>query len=388
MRLLEELAAGIAPLSDRELARMARKAAATPRRAVGRRRSGIVSAATALLAALGLGFGLGVLLWPSGSSAAGEQPMFGAGFLPADGWRTIQTGLTAIAANVPIRQDDVARGAEAIPRATLATLPRRGVVVVATLEPRFGRAVQRSLPLRLEDAEPVVVADFPARRLRASVDAYDLEVLVFLGSQAALPAAQRQLDRLVVGAEQVTIRARKIPHLVLSGTVASGKAGETIGVELRVCTYDFYRLVGGTQTTDGGVWHATSSSREELGWRPDFEPGIGWYRARWEGHYSKPVLVRWPLTYGYWDIRGRRFIFEYDLGQIGQSLHGKPIDLQRKTQDGRWVRIQRARLVRLRGSRFRVSFVVRTRGLTLRVFVPAKTAAPCFLPGPGPEFRS
>lgn len=71
----------------------------------------------------------------------------------------------------------------------------------------------------------------------------------------------------------------------------------------------------------------------------------------------------------------------------GQNLRGKFVELQRKVPGtDQWVRVRRARLRRAtapfnRSDMFQARFTVRARGLTMRVFVPSQTAAPCFSAG-------
>jgi hypothetical protein len=75
------------------------------------------------------------------------------------------------------------------------------------------------------------------------------------------------------------------------------------------------------------------------------------------------------------------------------NLAGKFVELQR-LRSGKWVRYQRARLVRKPNFEYGgatnhiATFDVPVRGLRLRAFVPAKTVAPCYLGGPSAEFRS
>jgi hypothetical protein len=119
----------------------------------------------------------------------------------------------AIAANVPLRPEDDADG---IPYATLLTLPSNGVVVVASFtrarenRDRSASSAGGKLPLRLRDATPRGGYDTQLRptnplgqyRLRVEVNGYGVDVDVYFGtrrpSSAAITAAQRQLDRLVV----------------------------------------------------------------------------------------------------------------------------------------------------------------------------------------------
>ena len=69
------------------------------------------------------------------------------------------------------------------------------------------------------------------------------------------------------------------------------------------------------------------------------------------------------------------------------------VELQRFS-GGTWVRVRRARfayrpLLEYGGAfNYEARFVVPTRGLRLRAFVPAESAAPCFLAGASPEWRS
>ena len=77
-------------------------------------------------------------------------------------------------------------------------------------------------------------------------------------------------------------------------------------------------------------------------------------------------------------------------GQVG--FQGKLVALQRQAGSG-WVRVRAARLVRKASFRwgafnYQARFQIPTRGLTLRAYLPAKSAAPCFLPGSSPTWRS
>src|SRR5829696_2801236 len=113
------------------------------------------------------------------------------------------------------------------------------------------------------------------------------------------------------GAPQVTITVRQVvtaPPLqaggiptrqtILSGAVANGAAGETVGVLARECgpanRRSRYRLVAGDETSAGGRWQVTLPPQGE------FESGaLGlseYFRARWNGALSPPVLARGPLT--------------------------------------------------------------------------------------------
>jgi hypothetical protein len=194
---------------------LARRGSGARRGRLGERR--ILAAGAALLVATGLGVGLGALVAPS--SIAGPAPA-GVGFLPERGWSVLQNGgdgtavrpAMAVAANVSLSPADDSEG---LPYATLRTLPPHGVVlVVGFVRSESGRAdrfPRRPLPLDVREASPFIewgVQVRPERplgqyQLLATVEGYAVDVSIYFGtarpSKPHLDAAQRQLDRLVVG---------------------------------------------------------------------------------------------------------------------------------------------------------------------------------------------
>jgi hypothetical protein len=229
-RRVEELLAQLetTPPDDETLREMARAASAQPRTSredVRRRRLPVRLAGAvglALAVAVGIGIAIGASFAPSGAAASAPT---GVGFLAQSGWTVHQSGskatpeqpTVAIAANVPVHPGDVAPGGAAFtgfPSSTLATLPRRGVVIVASFTLRAAEPhadvmfPPRRLPLRLRDANPYFGFTLKAGRplaeyrIRAGVNGHHVDVYVYFGtarpSQAAIRAAQRQLDRLVV----------------------------------------------------------------------------------------------------------------------------------------------------------------------------------------------
>lgn len=368
----------------------------------------------ALAVATAIGFSFGQRLGPEQVQAAQPRGLFGAGFLPADGWSTFQTAggerAIALAANVPLRADDLARGSGVLPRATLSALPRGGVVIVAVLESTGElHAPPRTLPLRLADAEPELrtVAGRPllVRSLRSRAGALQLDVTVFFGaptpSAALVTRAERQLRRLVVEAPQVTIRVRlyrdpgtRTRELDITGTIASGAAGETVDVQLKECgpNYRFYRVVAGATTVEGGGWRFETNAPP----RYISLPINAYFRARWRGSLSEPVLVRVPISASAsWNARRRLARITVDTWLSGQNLRGRVVELQRKLEGtDQWTRVRRARLGRVvrngypGGYVYVARFSVPTRGLTLRAFVPDATGAPCFSSGFSAPFGS
>lgn len=182
----------------------------------GGRRFGLFSAAiVALLVGSGFGFAVGTSQTSSGHAAS---PPVGLGFLPERGWDVLQSGRSAtldyptvsIAANVDIHPDDDADG---LPLSTLNSLPRSGIVIIASFTIRGREPLHdagfsaRTLPLRIQDAEPFGIQLRPDRplgqyELRAAVRERNVLVEIYLGTAdprpSALAGAQRQLARLVV----------------------------------------------------------------------------------------------------------------------------------------------------------------------------------------------
>lgn len=265
-----------------------------------------VAVVAALFVGSGLGFSIGRSLTPSGSAGTN---VVGFGFLPARGWAVVQSGAvgstdaaTAIAANVPLHPYDDLRGTA---YATLESLPPSGVLIFATFTTRGDpgedfRFDVRELPLRIAGATPVSPASDPlpfARslaeyRLRAGVGGYNVDVRIYFGtappSAKMLSAAQRQLNRLVVASERVTILAR--PSVVrwgtpvtLFGSVDNGKAEETVTIQAKDCgsSSQFFVAVAAARTREGG------------GWSTEFYPGITTtVRAVWNDAASAQITVR------------------------------------------------------------------------------------------------
>jgi hypothetical protein len=214
-------------------------------------RWGLVVVALALLAGSGLGFGLGSSVTPSGGAA--EAPT-GLGFLPERGWHVVRSRFEAtperpsfaIASNVPLdRQDAQVAGRMKFsghPNLTLQSLEPGGVVLVASFAlrgvhtPSDESFPRRTLPLRLRDAASEIQPSYYGPRsrpvglyeLRAAVGEHNVIVSVYFGTlrpaKALIVAAQRQLDRLVVGstrpAARVAERALPLRPAVDTATVA------------------------------------------------------------------------------------------------------------------------------------------------------------------------
>ena len=401
------------PEPDEDVGRRARRAALAT---VARRRpSGrvFVALAAALAAATAVGFGFGQRLGPEQVQAAEPGGVFGAGFLPAEGWSTFQTarsdGAVALAANVPLAGDDVARAGAVVPRTTLEKLPNGGIVIVALLKTRGSAAASDAKPAPLvlrqarRELHTIAGRTMSVRHLRSRAAAHDLDVTVYFGSPAPSAAVvglgQRELERLVVEGPKVTIRVRvyQEPGAVLrevevTGRIASSAGGELVDVQTKECgpSFRFYRLVGQARTVDGGSWKlvTTRDGVDLLNL-----PVTAYYRARWQGTFSAPALARTPIFANlFWDRKNRSAVALVSSRPAGHNLRRKFVELQRKVEGtDQWVRVRRARLTRAPAfwgtDAFQARFPVRTRGLTLRVFVPPATAAPCFGSAASPSIK-
>ena len=196
-------------------------------------------------------------------------------------------------------------------------------------------------------------------------------------------------------ADEVTLQvdARLDPgtrtrEIRFAGRVASGTAGELVEIQARECGRDrFYRLIAGTRTVAGGSFALDN----ETGGVDMFQiPPNAYFRARWRGNHSNVALIRVPLVVRVaWNPRRRTVRVTVSSGSTGYSFRGRYVELQRDAGGGQWVPVRRGRLARTRTPDvFATVFRVPTRGLTLRVFAPDATGAPCFRAGASNTWRS
>lgn len=371
-----------------------------PRHAANRRWT-LAVAAGALAVGTGTGFALSSTI-ASTADAGGTTEGFG--FLPARGWNVMQSGsldrdgvARAIAANVPIDPRDDLAGE---PLDTLRALPPRGVVLSVTFSGRGDPAEDvsfpvREEPLRLELAEPLARPAGAAAaeyRLRAGIGGYNVDARIRLGSAgpSGLTVAERQLERLEVASDQVTIFARPmivsgfpVLETTLYGSLANGRSGETVEIQAKDCGSSTFRSVGGTQTRDGG------------GWSMPYRPGITTtLRAVWKDTASsqvtvkqraRPYLVNRPTSNAFYvGVSGKR------------SFWHKRVLIQRldpKTR--RWVDVKKVLLTDTSAISTPVSevstsaeFMVKLpKGTLIRAVTPLSEAKPCYMGGVSPIAR-
>lgn len=363
-------------------------------------RSG-VAVAVALLAGSGFGFGLGSQHTADGSAA---RSVVGFGFMPARGWTVLQSGTAdrtgafrAIAANATLHPDDELGGS---PHATLASLSARGVVIAATLTPRGDPGhdmsyADRGLPLQISSAKPTPSSrglHFARRlaqyRLRAAIGGYNVDARIYFGTAPPSPsmvgAAQRQLSRLVVASERVTMVARPTvvggeQKVTLFGSVDSRSANEIVTIQAKDCGSDApsFRDVAEARTREGG------------GWSTEFSPRINTtLRAVWSGEASAQVAVRrrayvlfrpapwgrlWVSVGGKASFRGKRVLIQRFGRRLGTWSTVKSVVL---TETGAY---EPATGMLWSSAKFpRASLPKRA---LHRAVLPRSQARPCFLAG-------
>lgn len=167
-----------------------------------------------------------------------------------------------------------------------------------------------------------------------------------------------------------------LPRHLFSGRLANGAEGELVTVLAKGCPRDSETAVAGATTVAGGFWEAeaaTASQRTAMT-----------YRARWEGRFSEPVKVWTPIFVNAAKAGPRSVIVFVETSGALQNLNRKFVQLQRFDRStGRWRLYKRASLRRNTGPglfpfSFTTTFRQVRRGLTVRVLVPRKTAAPCY----------
>jgi len=150
---------------------------------------------------LAICFGLAAV---AGCGGGGGRPRFE----PKAEWHLLSGNGELAAANVPFAEPD--RSVASPPSRTVATLPRRGIVIWAMVS-RAGKDPLRPLPLRMAGGvrsnpfegfgcAPAVqalrcyAASGSVRRLHGRMAGYDVELYVFLGTDRPSPAQVAAVD--------------------------------------------------------------------------------------------------------------------------------------------------------------------------------------------------
>ena len=256
--------------------------------ALRRPRRTALAVAGALVCMVVLAGAVGALVAPSGTAARA----IGLGFLPEPGWHALQAATpatpsqpqVAMSANVPFAVEDVVLGEadpSGLPYSTLLTLPRNGIVIVATFTeskyvflPRGSDLYpERRLPLRMRDALPIsygtqVRPEEPLGQyqLRAAIERWSVDVHVYFGkprpSAAQRAAAEAQLERLVVRrALAGAVEARSTRPAVTAAPSAPVVIDRTLACRPS--------LIGGIRQIDAVA--SAGSGRTRSGWsRPSY----------------------------------------------------------------------------------------------------------------------
>lgn len=342
-------------------------------------------------ALLGSGFGFGLGTWNTEEGNA--RTSVGLGFLPAKGWTVVQSNAighgdvaTAVAANVPLRPGDDPRAAV---RATRAALPAHGILIFATVaargDPLRADFARRELPLTLERAGTV-------ERLRAGIGGYNVDIRIYFGaaspSAETIEAAQRQLNRLVVTSERVTIFARPTllgrgQTLMLYGSADTGRADEVVTIEAKDCGQSSFQGIAAVRTREGG------------GWSTEFvNPGVlnrgisASFRAVWNGSASTPVMVQARAQVQLRRRDGSSSKFTVFVSGRAQFWRRQIVIERFDRRIGSWKAIKKVALTQTashRGSPSVSSYedfsLAIPKGTLIRAFFPLSQARPCYLAG-------
>jgi hypothetical protein len=352
----------------RELARTAsldpqRAGMQPPRRRWLRPRRAVAIGAVALLVGSGLGFGIGSSLTPSGSAG---RNVVGFGFLPDSGWKVVQTA-----------------GPE--PGTTIAVASKDGTELSVASTPRGDPAEDlryptQELPLRVADGRRFS-GDPTQLELRAGVGGYNVDAHISfptLPTASMLATAQRQLNRLVVAADRVTIAvrpaisSRTTSQVTVFGTVDRAKAGESVTIQAKECDNSFFRVYAGANTEADGTWSTFI-------W-PSITMQL---RAVWNGETSSEVTFRHRPYIQFRQQSATRF--RIGLG-YGTRFAGKRVNVQRFDQRlGRWQTIRTVALA----SGYATYVTLRVpKGTRLRTLLPNSQAAPCYVGTTSPVIRT
>jgi hypothetical protein len=218
---------------------------------------------------------------------------------------------------------------------------------------------------RLAAVRQPILQAMSARRGRLLVAAALLSA--FAANAAAAPTQDLTLQ-LSRSPDPVT----KVERIIFSGAIPSRAAGEYVSVMYQKCGFNFSTAIAGATTQENGVWEAA----------PSIAVASGVFRARWNNRLSSPVRYRSPAHVFFSRQRGR--IFRVAV-TAEAKLGGRFVALQRLA-GGRWTHVRRIRLG-IDGA-YSATFAVPTRGLRLRIFVPAATAAPCYTASASQTVRS
>lgn len=209
-----------------------------------------------------------------------------------------------------------------------------------------------------------------------------LVLCAFLLASAHHTAAAPAAENITLGVREV-VDPNRGRLLVFTGVVSNPEPRQDVEIVGQDCGTRGTRLIAATQTSPGGAYQVESSLVSSPYPATPLPSGII-FRARWNGQISLPVQYRQPARLLAAKVRGRAaWKVHFTPPELRVRYAGKPVVLQRRS-GGRWVRFQTARLKLKPSLRYgpfnhEAVFDVPRRGLQLRGYLPAKSAAPCWL---------
>lgn len=176
-----------------------------------------------------------------------------------------------------------------------------------------------------------------------------------------------------VAADRVTLQARPLVvssmRVTLSGAVDNGRAGEDVTIQAKDCGLDFFRVVSGAVTSEGGSW----------------------FQYYWPGRTTTLRAVWKDATSAEVTIRKRAFVALYkrSAGRIevrasGRSVWRKRVFIQRFDRRlGTWRAVKTVVLTENRygGVAFATFAVSLPKGTRVRAVLPRSQTGPCYLAG-------
>jgi hypothetical protein len=171
---------------------------------------------------------------------------------------------------------------------------------------------------------------------------------------------------VTLAASTGTIVARR--GVMLSGTVASGRANETVVVFAQRFTNPSFTALATVLTSAGGTW--------KLAVKPMISTT---YKGVWNGSTSLTVTVAVRPAVTLRTLPRSRFTTRV---LAGRSFAGRTVQLQRRLLDGRWLTIARADLNRRSVAIFHPA--LRRGRWTLRVAISVNQAGGGYLAGFSP----
>jgi hypothetical protein len=175
-------------------------------------------------------------------------------------------------------------------------------------------------------------------------------------------------------ADRVTLQARPIVvtsgiRVTLFGSVDNGRAGEDIKIQAKDCGRDFFRVVAGAITKEGGEWstfYFGATINQAL-------------RAVWRDATSQEVPIRRRASVSLRERSGARF----EVRVYGRPVWRKRVFVQRFDRRlGTWQAVKTVVLTEDEGSTALAAFTVRlSKGTRIRAVFPRSQSGPCFLAG-------